>query len=139
MKAKPILSIFTLLCLSACASVPQEPLRAEIQGKTKEQVAERVASLCQDYGFNVDAMQSNNILCSKVTSMMGQFLFKTNSGANVESKLKFTLLSPTPNTIRVTPQTWFESMNAYGGVKKYPATPQNDAVVRLIFQDLERY
>ena len=134
-----ILSILVLMTLSACASVPQEPLRADIKGKSKEQVAERVASLCQDYGFNVDAMQGNTVMCSKVTSMMGQFLFKTGNGANVESKLKFTLLSPTPSTIRVTPQAWFESMNAFGGIKKYPATPQNDDVVRLIFQDLERY
>lgn len=109
----PILSTFILIGLSACTTVPQEPLRAEIQGKTKEQVSDRVASLCQDYGFNVEGVTQSTVNCSRSSGTGAQILFGTKYGSGVESHVQFTILSPNNKTVRVIPRAWFQNMNAY--------------------------
>lgn len=128
-----------VIALSACTTVQQPPLNATIHGKSKEQVIDRIASLCQDYGFFVEDMNQSSVKCQRESSTGAQIFFGTQSGSGVQSVVQFTALGSSKNTVRVNSRAWFENMNAFGGVKRTPLAPQNVNEIKMIFQDLERY
>ena len=126
--------------LTACKTTAhQPPLNATIKGKSKEQVLDRIASLCQDYGFFVDDMSQSTVKCQRESSVGAQILFGTKYGSGVQSVVQFTTLSPSKDTVRVNSRAWFENMNAFGGVTRDPIPPQNVEEIKMIFMDLERY
>jgi hypothetical protein len=139
-KTKWLMTGLVVLGLTACQTTAnQPPLNATIQDKSKEQVLDRIASLCQDYGFFVEDMSQSTVKCQRQSSTTAQVLFGTRSGGGVQSIVQFTALTPSKNTVRVNSRAWLENMNAYGGVKRTPVAPQSVSEIRMIFQDLERY
>lgn len=129
-----------VLGLSACATTPpRPPLKAEIRNSTKAAVAERIAGLCQEYGFDVEDIRESAVDCSRFGGTSAQVMLGTKYGSDVESKLRFTLLNPSPDVVRVTPQEWFYRQNAFGGEKKTPASPEHNADVISLFRDLNEW
>lgn len=129
-----------VLSLSACQTTSQQkPLNAVIKGQSKEQVIDRIASLCQDYGFFVEDVSQSSVKCQRQSGTGAQIFFGTRNGSGVQSTVQFTALGKSNKTVRVSSRAWFENMNAFGGVKRTPVAPQNINEIQMIFQDLERY
>ena len=107
--------------------------------QSKEQVIDRIASLCQDYGFFVEYMNQSSVKCQRESSTGAQIFLGTRSGSGVQSVVQFMALSPSKDTVRVNSRAWFENMNAFGGVKRTSIAPQTVDEIKMIFMDLERY
>ena len=139
-KSKWILTGLSAIGLTACQTTAhQPPLNVTIQGKSKEQVIDRIASLCQDYGFFVEDMNQSSVKCQRESSTGAQIFLGTRSGSGVQSVVQFMALSPSKDTVRVNSRAWFENMNAFGGVKRTSIAPQTVDEIKMIFMDLERY
>jgi len=142
---KLLCTVAAVLMLSGCATassgtpaVPAGPLQAEIRGKSKEDIADKISALCYGYGFSIQESSSNAVICSRRSSTMAQLMFSTKYGSDVESKLKMNIMKIGEDTIMVQPETWLESMNGFGAVNKQPISPYNQDV-QLIFNDLNAY
>lgn len=141
MKTKFILSVTTVLALTACQTTMPLQTNPEtiVYNSSVKKVRNAVANACVNRQLFVESQTDNSVVCSQEAGSLAQVWFGTKYGSGVSAKAQFNIIEVQDKAIKVVGRGWFENQNAYGGIKRnYMDNGQMPQQIQTILDDVKQ-
>ena len=102
-------------------NTPSGKPEVTIQGKTQQEIIEGIISFCAETGAMLDDQTTSTVVCSSdAGGFKANFMFGTQYGAlRIVNRWFVTKAGQDGMRVQII-SAYYENMNAYGGVQKYP-------------------